>query len=86
MKIIRRRRTITIETCAYRRWQTQGKETFFKCPNCGVVSGQDTQLNAADGRTAGLIAGTAAEGEQIDPPAPKCDNAGSACKGGCGHK
>ena len=47
MKIIRRKRTITIETCAFRRWQDEGKDGSFSCPNCGKTFQQNEPLNAA---------------------------------------
>ena len=50
MKIIRRKRTVTIETCSFRRWQDQGQEDSFHCPNCGKTFEPNPQLTAAIGK------------------------------------
>jgi transcription initiation factor IIE alpha subunit len=47
MKIIRRKRTIKIETCAFRQWQDEGTDSSFSCPNCGKTFGQNPELSAA---------------------------------------
>ena len=47
MKIIRRKRTIKIETCAFRQWQSEGTESSFSCPNCGKTFETNPELNAA---------------------------------------
>lgn len=46
MKIIRRKRTVTIKKCEFRQWQSEGTDERFSCPNCGKTFEQ-TELNAA---------------------------------------
>jgi transcription initiation factor IIE alpha subunit len=46
MKIIRRKRTITIKTCEFREWQSKGMDERFSCPNCGKTF-ENAELNAA---------------------------------------
>ena len=46
MKIIRRKRTITIKKCAFRQWQSEKTDERFSCPNCGKTF-ENTELNAA---------------------------------------
>ena len=46
MKIIRRKRTIKIKTCAFRQWRSEGTNEDFSCPNCGKTF-ENAGLNAA---------------------------------------
>ena len=82
MKIIRRKRTIKIETCAFREWQDEGKDSSFSCPNCGKTFGQNPQLNAAIER---LLPELVEEPIEIRAlPEPK--DSGSSCDQGCTEK
>ena len=47
MKIIRRKRTVTIQTCSFQKWQSERKGESFSCPNCGKTFEPNPQLEAA---------------------------------------
>lgn len=47
MKIIRRKRTIKIETCSFQQWRNDGAEGNFNCPHCGKTFEPNAPLNAA---------------------------------------
>jgi hypothetical protein len=82
MKIIRRKRTIKIETCAFRQWQEEGTESSFSCPNCGKTFGQNPELSAAIEKLLPEI---------VDEPKtvlalPEATDAESSCDEGCADK
>jgi hypothetical protein len=83
MKIIRRRRTVTIETCAFRRWQTEGTEESFSCPNCGKVFEQEPLPGATKSLPAALIANILAEGAEIDRPVSDTNDTPPPCGETC---
>ena len=79
MKIIRRKRTVTIQTCAFRQWQSDGQDGSFSCPNCGKTFQQNAELNAAIEKVLPSIVDEPREVRAL-PAAPVSE---SSCEGKC---
>lgn len=82
MRIIRRKRTVTIETCSFRKWQDEGSEETFSCPNCGKTFESNPLLGAAIEKYLPEI---------VDEPKsvlalPEAREAESSCDKGCNEK
>ena len=50
MKVIRRKRKVMIQQCAFGQWQRKGGRGSFDCPNCGMTFQEEPRLEAADNK------------------------------------
>ena len=85
MKIIRRKRTITIETCVFRRWQRDGMEGNFNCPNCGKRFQEEAPI-AADSKPARLLESVTVRNTLLGPSARERDGENQSCEQGCAEE
>ena len=86
MKIIRRKRTVTVETCAFKRWESEGTGDTFGCPNCGKVFERNAELTAVNAQLTAVISELKRKGELIEAPEPETERAAPPCQGDCTDK
>jgi hypothetical protein len=86
MKIIRRKRTVTVETCAFKRWESAGTGDTFGCPNCGKVFERNAELTAANAQLTAVISEMKRKGELIEAPILEKESTDPSCGGECSDK